>query len=133
MKKNYWYYIIFAISFAGFQFLEEGIREDYEGNNALFIYFLGVIPNFLPAIGMPCVLYAMIPELIQKPTSIWLTKKAYISVFLFTQLGLIVWEIQQIWAPNGTFDWNDILWTIIGGIVFLAFWRLISNAYVKST
>lgn len=83
-KISYGYYVVFAISFIGFQYLEESIRANYEGNNILFIYFLGVIPNFLPAIGMPCILYMMIPELITNPKSKFLKEKAHLTVFVFT-------------------------------------------------
>lgn len=126
-KIEYWYYIVFAISFAGFQYLEEVIRANYQGNNFLVNYFLGVVPNFFPAIGIPCILYRIIPEIINNPKSSLLKEKAHITVFVFTQVGLILWEIQQIWAVNGTFDWHDILWTIIGGLLFLLLWKYISS------
>lgn len=123
-KNEYLYFLIFAICFAGFQYLEEVIRIDYDNRNSYVTYLLGVIPNFLPAIGMPCILVLIIKELKGKSNNEYLLKKKHILVILISQLGLIAWEFQQIIAPHGTFDWNDILWTIIGGIIFFLIWKV---------
>ena len=50
MIRKYLYYIIFGFTFIFFNIVQENIRPNYEGRNSLIIYFLGVIPNFLPYI-----------------------------------------------------------------------------------
>ena len=44
--------------------VQDYIRPNYEGGNDLIIYFLGVIPNFLPGIGLPSLFYVTIPEIL---------------------------------------------------------------------
>lgn len=122
-KNEYLYALIFALCFAGFQYLEEVIRIDYNNQNNFFTYLLGIIPNFLPAIGMPSIFVLIIKELKEKSTNPFFLKKKHILAILISQIGLIAWEFQQILAPNGTFDWNDILWTIIGGGIFYLIWK----------
>ena len=123
-KNEYLYVLIFIICFAGFQYLEEVIRIDYIGQNNFITYLLGVIPNFLPAIGLPSIFVVIIKELKGKTTNMFLLKKKHILAILISQIGLITWEFQQIIAPYGTFDWNDILWTIIGGAIFYSIWKI---------
>ena len=65
---------------------------------------------------------ATVVELNTKPES-WVVKYNLWCAIVVSQVGLIVWEFQQIWAPHGTFDWNDVLFTLLGGIVFLLFWQ----------
>ena len=110
--------------FAGFQYLEEVVRINYDRKNALINYFLGIIPNFLPAIGLPSLFVVLIKELTGKSTNkILLKQKNFVLAIGISQVGLIGWEFQQIIAPYGTFDWNDILWTILGGVLFLMIWK----------
>ena len=52
INGEYIYYIIFGITFF-FSLVQDNIRPNYDGGNSLIIYFLGVIPNFLPGIGLP--------------------------------------------------------------------------------
>ena len=122
-KNDYLYILTFALCFAGFQYLEEVIRIDYNNENTFFTYLLGVIPNFLPAIGMPSIFVVIIKELKGKSTNTFFLKKKHILAILISQIGLITWEFVQIVAPNGIFDWNDILWTIIGGGIFYLIWK----------
>jgi hypothetical protein len=43
-------------------------------------------------------------------------------------IGLIGNEFITIYTPGrGVFDWNDVLWTIIGGIVFYFLHGIIQN------
>ena len=69
------YILIFALCFVGFQYLEEVIRIDYNNQNKFFTYLLGVIPNFLPAIGMPYIFVLIIKELKGKSTNTFFLKK----------------------------------------------------------
>ena len=62
VNKKYYYYIIFGITFFLFSIVQDNIRPNYDGGNSLIIYFLGVIPNFLPGIGLPSLFYVVIPD-----------------------------------------------------------------------
>ena len=122
-KNEYLYYLIFAVCFAGFQYLEEVVRVNYRNGNEWITYMLGVIPNFLPAVGLPCVFVVLIKELKGKSNNKLFNQKKHLLAIIISQVGLIGWEVQQIIAPYGTFDWNDIIWTVIGGIIFYFIWK----------
>ena len=127
-EKKYYYYIIFGITFSLFSLLQENIRPNYEGGNILIIYFLGVVPNFLPGIGLPSLFYVLIPEVF-KPNSCFCEERLKLSIYIF-MLGLICNEFITIFTSGrGVFDWNDILWTLIGGGIFLITNRKISEIY----
>ena len=118
MNKKYYYYLIFGITFFLFSIVQDYIRPNYVGGNSLIIYFLGVIPNFLPGIGLPSFFYVIIPELF-KPHSFFFKERLKLSIYI-SMFGLICNEFITIFTPGrGIFDWNDILWTFIGGGLFL--------------
>ena len=78
---------------------------------------MGIAPNFLPAIGLPALFYVIIPELFSPETLIRKNKLRF-SVGI-AMVGLIGNEFITIYTlGKGVFDWNDVLWTIIGGVVF---------------
>ena len=117
MNRKYFYYIVFGVTFLTFGLVQDYIRPNYEGGNDLIIYFLGVIPNFLPGIGLPSMFYVTIPEIFKPNTSIY-RNRLKLSIII-SMIGLIGNEFITIYTPGrGVFDWNDIVWTIIGGIVF---------------
>ena len=105
---------------------QDYIRPNYEGGNDLIIYFLGVIPNFLPGIGLPSMFYVTIPEIFKPNTSIYRNRLKW--SIIISMIGLIGNEFITIYTPGrGVFDWNDIVWTIIGGIVFYFLHIIIQN------
>ena len=107
MSKKYYYYIIFGITFLLFSLVQENIRPNYEGGNSLIIYFLGVIPNFLPGIGLPSFFYVIISEVF-KPHSFFFKERLKLSIYI-SMFGLICNEFITIFTPGrGIFDWNDI-------------------------
>ena len=117
MNRKFIYYIIFAICFLLFSIVQDYIRPNYDGANGIIIYLLGVAPNFLPGIGLPALLYVVIPE-VSKPNSSLFKNRLYWSVGISIS-GLIANEFITIFTPGrGVFDWNDILWTIIGAGLF---------------
>ena len=117
MNRKYFYYIVFGVTFLTFGLVQDYIRPNYEGGNDVIIYFLGVIPNFLPGIGLPSMFYVTIPEIFKPNTSIY-RNRLKLSIII-SMIGLIGNEFITIYTPGrGVFDWNDIVWTIIGGIVF---------------
>ena len=126
MTRKYLYYIIFGFTFILFNIVQENIRPNYEGGNNLIIYFLGVIPNFLPGIGLPSLFYVTIPEVF-KPNSSFYKERLKLSIYI-SMFGLICNEFITIFTPGrGIFDWNDIVWTLMGGGLFLIIHRKINE------
>jgi len=54
----------------------------------------------------------------------WIKANLSIVANGIAQFGLITWEVLQIWTKNGRFDGHDILWTVIGGLVFQLIWTM---------
>jgi len=132
MNRKYFYYIVFGVTFLTFGLVQDYIRPNYEGGNDLIIYFLGVIPNFLPGIGLPSMFYVTIPEIFKPNTSIYRNRLKW--SIIISMIGLIGNEFITIYTPGrGVFDWNDIVWTIIGGIVFYFLHITIQNNGSKRT
>ena len=132
MNIKYFYYIVFGVTFLSFGMVQDYIRPNYEGENSLIIYFLGVIPNFLPGIGLPSIFYVIIPEIFKSNTSIYRNRLKW--SIIISMIGLIGNEFITIYTPGrGVFDWNDIVWTIIGGIVFYFLHITIQNNGSKRT
>ena len=118
MNRNSTYYAVFIISFLLFPTVQDYIRPNYDGGNGVIVYLLGIAPNFLPGVGLPALLYVVIPE-VTKPQSSLFENRLYWSVVI-SLLGLIGNGFITIFAPGrGVFDWNDILWTIIGAGLFI--------------
>ena len=126
MNIKYFYYVVFGVTFLSFGLVQDYIRPNYEGGNSLIIYFLGVIPNFLPGIGLPSLFYVTVPEILKPNTSFYRNRLKW--SIIISMIGLIGNEFITIYTPGrGVFDWNDVLWTIIGGIVFYFLHRIIQN------
>ena len=98
MNRKYLYYIIFGFTFIFFNIVQENIRPNYEGGNNLIIYFLGVIPNFLPGIGLPSLFYVIIPEVF-KPNSLFYKERLKLSIYI-SMFGLICNEFITIFTPG---------------------------------
>ena len=127
MDRNVAYYFVFAISFLLFPIVQNYIRPNYEGDNELVVYFLGVAPNFLPGVGLPALLYVVIPEVFKSHTSLF-RNRLYWSVAI-SITGLVGNEFVTLFTPGqGVFDWNDIVWTIIGAGMFVAIHRAINKS-----
>lgn len=119
-KAMYYWFTWFAGSFITYQQIIDNIRPNYTGGNQTITYLLGIAPNFFPAIGIPALFLILIPQL--KPTHKWLTEKSYLTANLISVTGLISWECIQATSTTLHFDWNDIIWTIIGALVFQIIW-----------
>ena len=98
MNRKYSYYIVFGLSFLTFGLVQDYIRPNYEGGNGLIIYFLGVIPNFLPGIGLPSMFYVTIPEVFKPNTSIY-RNRLKLSIII-SMIGLIGNEFITIYTPG---------------------------------
>ena len=127
MDRNVAYYFVFAISFLLFPIVQNYIRPNYEGDNELVVYFLGVAPNFLPGVGLPALLYVVIPEVFKSHASLF-RNRLYWSVAI-SITGLVGNEFVTLFTPGqGVFDWNDIVWAIIGAGLFVAIHREINKS-----
>lgn len=132
LKPQYYWFLIFAISFIAFNQIQDNIRPNYNGGNAVIKYLLGVAPNFFPAVGIPALFVLLIPYLLKKDYSgTWFYNKRHISSNLISVIGLVGWEFIQL-AGKLRFDWNDILWTFIGACLF-HFICVVSPKYLRET
>lgn len=115
----YWFGI-FAFCFVSYQQISDNIRPYYNGNSAIIKYLLGVAPNFFPAIGIPAVFLLIFPEL---PTQkMWSLQKNHWVANAISIVGLVAWEFVQSTSKKLVFDWNDVLWTLIGAVCFQLIW-----------
>jgi hypothetical protein len=115
-KGMYFWFSIFAICFISYQQVSDNIRPFYKGDNLTIAYFLGIAPNFFPAIGIPSLFLILIPGL--QPKNKWLKDKKHIAANLISLTCLISWEFIQISSTKLHFDWNDVVWTLIGAFIF---------------
>jgi hypothetical protein len=90
-----------------------------------------VAPNFFPAIGLPSLFVILIPEIFGKNKKIKrICENRHIASNITSLVGLIIWEVLQL-IGNLKFDWNDILWTILGALTFQLIW-IVSSAKFKT-
>jgi uncharacterized membrane protein len=76
--------------------------------------------------------YVTIPEIFKPNTSVYRNRLKW--SIIISMIGLIGNEFITIYTPGrGVFDWNDIVWTIIGGIVFYLLHITIQNNGSKRT
>ena len=126
-KPEYYWFVIFALCFIAFQQVQDNIRPNYTGGNLTIIYLLGIAPNFFPAIGIPALFVVLIPQM--KWTNKWLNEKKHITANLISLAGLLSWEFLQTKTTRGHFDWNDVLWTLIGASIFQLIYTITPNRY----
>jgi hypothetical protein len=128
-KSEYYWFLIFAFCFTAFNQIQDNIRPSYIGDNSVIKYLLGVAPNFFPAIGIPALFVLIIPHVLKKNYSgSWFFEKRHLSANLTSVNGLVGWEFLQI-EGKLRFDWNDILWTLIGALLFQFIWNLSPQKY----
>ncbi len=131
-KLEYYWFLIFALCFTAFNQIQDNFRPKYNGDNSIIKYLLGVAPNFFPAIGIPA-LFIMVIPLVQKKNNseTWIYKKRHLSANLFSVIGLVGWEFAQL-SGKLIFDWNDILWTLIGALSFHFIWLITPQRFKES-
>lgn len=121
-RPVFYWFALFALCFIAYQQVIDNIRPNYTGKNLTVKYLLGIAPNFFPAIGIPALLVVIFPQM--KLANNWLNEKKHITANIISLTGLISWEFIQTTAAKLHFDWNDILWTIIGALVFQLIWTI---------
>jgi glycopeptide antibiotics resistance protein len=130
---EYFWLIIFAGSFLSYQLIQDYIRPSYAGNSVIITYLLGVAPNFFPAIGIPSLFVVLIPQLKSKANNHkWLKEKVNITANVISLIGLIAWEFTQTITSKGRFDWNDVIFTLIGALTFQFLWVLLQKKGSKN-
>jgi hypothetical protein len=131
-KLEYYWFLIFAFCFKAYQQIQDSTRPEYIGGDATIKYLLGVLPNFFPAIGIPALFIMVIPLVLKKKNSeTWIYKKRHLSANLFSVIGLVGWEFAQL-SGKLIFDWNDILWTLIGALSFHFIWLITPQRFKES-
>ena len=128
-KSEYYWLLLFACCFIAYQQIQDNIRPQYSGANFTIKYLLGVAPNFFPAIGIPAIFVVLIPQFFRKNNSnSWVVKNIHLSSNFLSASGLIIWEFMQL-SGKLRFDWNDILWTLIGAFMFNKIWMISPKKY----
>jgi hypothetical protein len=64
----------------------------------------------------------------KKNSESWFYIKKHLSANLISVIGLVGWEFAQM-SGKLRFDWNDILWTFIGALLFQVIWILSPQKY----
>jgi glycopeptide antibiotics resistance protein len=126
-KSLYYWFALFALCFIAYQQVQDNIRPNYTGGDLTIIYLLGIAPNFFPSLGIPALFVVLIPQM--KQTSKWLNEKRHITANISSLIGLLSWEFLQPITTRGHFDWNDVIWTLIGALVFQLIWTITPNRY----
>ena len=121
-KNMYYCFSMFALNFFLFQLISDKVRPSYNGDSLLVKYFLGIAPNFFPAIAIPALFLIIIPQL--KLTNKWINNNQHVVANLISTTGLVSWEFIQISSTKLHFDWNDIIWTFIGASIFQLLWKV---------
>ena len=105
-----------------FGLVQSYIRPSYVGGNDLVIYFLGVAPIRHTKFFF----YVSIPEVFKSNSSVYKNRLKWSVVI--SMVGLIGNEFIAKYTPGrGVFDWNDILWTLIGGSLFILVNKLVEK------
>lgn len=130
-KPAYYWFILFAVCFIAYQQVQDNIRPAYTGENLTIKYFLGVAPNFFPAIGIPALFVVLIPQM--KWTNRWFAENMHITANLISLVGLLSWEFLQPLTRRGYFDWHDVLWTLIGAAVFQLIYTLTPSRFKEKS
>ena len=125
--SSYYWMAWFAACFVTYQQIIDRLRLAYRGGNATVKYLLGVAPNFFPAIGIPALLVVLLPLLNSRAA--WFNTHRHITANAISLTGLIAWELMQAGSSKLHFDPNDILWTVIGAVVFQLIWVLSPHRY----
>lgn len=112
--KNGLFFVLFGLlPGIGYQTIQDKWRVALAQSTDLVVYFLGVAPNFLGALSLASSLIIIADQFMR--SIVFHRRVNY--VMLTSLVGLLTWEILQIWLPNGTFDVHDLGWTLIGVIV----------------
>ena len=90
--------------------------------DTLFHYLLGVAPNFWAMLSLPAGLMLVSNWVLRRrpEQALWLDP---MLVYAFAFSGILAWELFQPVTKFYYFDLNDVVWTLIGGVVFWPLFR----------
>lgn len=109
--KTSLYFIFFAfLPGLLYQQIQDVWRPAYAGLSEPTAYLLGIAPNLLGAISLASGLFIISQSFYPALTN----AQRALYANLISLIGLCLWEVGQIWFPNGTFDVNDLIWTLVG-------------------
>ena len=59
----------------------------------------------------------------------WFTINKHLTANAISLTGLVSWEFIQISSTKLHFDWNDVLWTAIGAVLFQLIWTMSASQH----
>lgn len=117
MKVKKLYYKIFFL-FLFLTFILGDIYRNYIYTNNINDYGLAdIYPNIRAVI---------IASFLFMAKAKYIEDKEEVTIILSVVLGFILYEFVQIKIPISTFDWKDIIGTIIGGIITFVIYKLLT-------
>ncbi|MBX7042753.1 MAG: hypothetical protein K1X85_07605 [Ignavibacteria bacterium] len=130
-RQSYFWFGLFAFGTISFTLVQDNFRPNYDGQNEIIKYLLGIAPNYFAGLGLSSFFIAMFTHInttSKKPSSsVWLNSKVQITSVLISVIGLSLWEYLQTYSTRGYFDWHDLVWTILGASTFYLIWFVINR------
>lgn len=124
-RFTYYWLAWFAATTLAYQYVQDSLRPCYTGSDPSVKYLLGVAPNFFPGVGLPALFLVLLPHLVQPgSTTPLLLRYPHYTANLISLFGLLAWEFTQSFSSKGHFDWNDVLFTLLGGLLFQGIWKV---------
>ncbi|MDO6426403.1 hypothetical protein Q4489_05225 [Thalassotalea sp. 1_MG-2023] len=88
-------------------YFDEKVTVLRKGDFVFFPFILGVLPSFISALFLPLA-YSLFKEV-----KLIALKTSYGIV-----IGLFFYELSQVFIAEATFDYYDLIFTLLGGLLF---------------
>lgn len=119
---RFYFSIIAFLSILIATFIKLYLRPHYLGNNYFYKTLLGSLTNFFYVLGS-----TFIYPLFKNSISF----KQYLNAVFFITLAAIVYEIDQLWTTTRTFDYLDIIATILAAILSVVIFKLLIKTSLR--